>query len=249
MDLNEEQQAEYWKKLMEPAIQYAEKGNHRKAIKLLEKIASDNLDNQDLYYVIQIQIAVLLGNAKKDNEAISKFKSIPKYGNEKIYLEAQRWLGDFFISRKKWKELEELYAELRVRELEPSLRVILAGFLCELKRYNEAIMLLEPITRDDGDYYACAKSNQIVVSMKNKDYNKVIQLSKMLLPEDGLELYYKSRLNLADALIKLNRKSEAFNTLIKIETNGKEYRAYSEAQWMLWINFPIKTLCYKLKIR
>lgn len=246
MDLAENKKR--WDNLVNPAMQYAKKGNYRKAIKLLEKVCLENSDDKDFYYSCQIQIAVILGVHGKEKEAILKFRSIPKYGDETIYLEAQRWLGDFFISKKRWEDLEELYLELEGRELVPTLRIMLSGFLFELKRYNEAIDLLEPITRDDGHSYFTAKTNQMVIAMKSKDYNKVIDLSEMLYPEDDLVLYDKSRLLLADALIKLNKKSDAFNVLVKIEKSKDEPRLYSEAQSLLWCKFPIKTLRYKLKL-
>lgn len=248
MDTRQEEKANLLESLIAPAMEYANKGNYRKSINLLEKTAQNYRNNLDVYYTIQIQMAVILGQLKRDKEALDKFRSIPKYGDESIYLEAQRWLGDFFIHRKRWRDLENLYNELKNIELTPTVRIMLGRFLGEMKQYDEAIMLLNPISRSDGISYAIAKTNQMVLANRNKDYNKVIILSHMLSPNDDIELYGKSRLNLANALLKLGKKQEAFNVLISINKNQQEPRLYSEAQYMLWCKFPIKTLFHKIGI-
>ena len=225
--------------LSEPAVKLAKKGKRRQAIKFLEKIATEN--DRQIYYLAQIDIGACLEGLGKDKEAIERYQSIPESEFE-FYAHAQFRLARLLIRLRKMDEVQAIYDKLSsYTPLTADMKNSLGYLLDKLNKTEEAIQLLNSITRSDGlEIYVTAKTNQAMLLGKLKRYDEILPICYSITKDADSELYGKARLLLGDALDNLGRKEESFNVFNSISKEDEE--SYRQARFELFTRFPLKTI-------
>ena len=225
--------------LSEPAVKLAKKGKRRQAIKFLEKIAREN--DRQIYYLAQIDIGACLEGLGKDKEAIERYQSIPESDFE-LYTHAQFRLAGLLIRLRRMDEVQAIYDKLSsYTPLTADMKNSLGHLLDKLNKTEEAIQLLNSITRSDGlEIYVTAKTNQAMLLGKLKRYDEILPICYSITKDAGSELYGKARLLLGDALDNLGQKEESFNVFNSISKEDDE--SYREARLELFARFPLKTI-------
>ena len=225
--------------LSEPAVKLAKKGKRRQAIKFLEKIATEN--DRQIYYLAQIDIGACLEALGKDKEAIERYQSIPESEFE-FYAHAQFRLARLLIRLRKMDEVQAIYDKFSsYTSLTPEMKNYLGYLLDRLNKTEEAIQLLNSITRNDGiEIYVEAKTHQAILLDKLKRYDEILPICYSITKDAGSELYGKARLLLGDALDNLGQKEESFNVFNSISKEDDEF--YRKARFELFTRFPLKTI-------
>ena len=225
--------------LSEPAVKLAKKGKRRQAIKFLEKIAREN--DRQIYYLAQIDIGACLEGLGKDKEAIERYQSIPESDFE-LYTHAQFRLAGLLIRLRRMDEVQAIYDKLSsYTPLTADMKNSLGHLLDKLNKTEEAIQLLNSITRSDGlEIYVTAKTNQAMLLGKLKRYDEILPICYSITKDAGSELYGKARLLLGDALDNLGQKEESFNVFNSISKEDDE--SYRQARFELFTRFPLKTI-------
>ena len=226
--------------LSEPAVKLAKEQKFRRAIKFLEKLIATENDRQ-IYYLAQIQIGVFLEALEKDKKAIERYESIPESEFE-LYTHAQFRLAGLLIRLRKMDEVQAIYDKFSsYTSLTPEMKNSLGYLLDRLNKTEEAIQLLNSITRSDGlEIYVTAKTNQAMLLGKLKRYDEILPICYSITKDAGSELYGKARLLLGDALDNLGQKEESFNVFNSISKEDDEF--YRKARFELFTRFPLKTI-------
>ena len=226
--------------LSEPAVKLAKEQKFRRAIKFLEKLIATENDRQ-IYYLAQIQIGVFLEALEKDKKAIERYESIPESDFE-LYTLAQFRLAKLLIRLRKMDEVQAIYDKFSsYTSLTPEMKNSLGYLLDKLNKTEEAIQLLNSITRSDGlEIYVTAKTNQAMLLGKLKRYDEILPICYSITKDADSELYGKARLLLGDALDNLGRKEESFNVFNSISKEDEE--SYRQARFELFTRFPLKTI-------
>ena len=226
--------------LSEPAVKLAKEQKFRRAINLLEKLIATENDRQ-IYYLAQIDIGACLEGLGKDKEAIERYESIPESEFE-LYTHAQFRLAGLLIRLRKMDEVQAIYDKLSsYTPLTADMKNSLGYLLDKLNKTEEAIQLLNSITRSDGlEIYVTAKTNQAMLLGKLKRYDEILPICYSITKDADSELYGKARLLLGDALDNLGRKEESFNVFNSISKEDEE--SYRQARFELFTRFPLKTI-------
>ena len=225
--------------LSEPAVKLAKKGKRRQAIKFLEKIATEN--DRQIYYLAQIDIGACLDGLGKDKEAIERYQSIPESEFE-FYAHAQFRLAGLLIRLRKMDEVQAIYDKLSsYTPLTADMKNSLGYLLDKLNKTEEAIQLLNSITRSDGiEIYVEAKTHQAILLDKLKRYDEILPICYSITKDDDPVFYARSRVLLGEALDNLGRKEESFNVFNSISKEDEE--SYRQARFELFTRFPLKTI-------
>ncbi len=139
-------------------------------------------------------------------------------------------------------EVQAIYDKLSsYTPLTADMKNSLGYLLDKLNKTEEAIQLLNSITRSDGlEIYVTAKTNQAMLLGKLKQYDEILSICYSITKDAGSELYGKARLLLGDALDNLGRKEESFNVFNSISKEDDE--SYRQARFELFTRFPLKTI-------
>ena len=238
--MDEKDVYERFKNLSEPAVKLAKKGKRRQAIKFLEKIAREN--DRQIYYLAQIDIGACLEGLGKDKEAIERYQSIPESEFE-FYAHAQFRLARLLIRLRKMDEVQAIYDKFSsYTSLTPEMKNYLGYLLDRLNKTEEAIQLLNSITRSDGiEIYVEAKTHQAILLDKLKRYDEILPICYSITKDDDPVFYARSRVLLGEALDNLGRKEESFNVFNSISKEDDD-DSYREARLELFARFPLKTI-------
>ena len=226
--------------LSEPAVKLAKEQKFRRAINLLEKLIATENDRQ-IYYLAQIQIGVFLEALEKDKKAIERYESIPESEFE-LYTHAQFRLAGLLIRLRKMDEVQAIYDKFSsYTSLTPEMKNYLGYLLDRLNKTEEAIQLLNSITRSDGiEIYVEAKTHQAILLDKLKRYDEILPICYSITKDDDPVFYARSRVLLGEALDNLGRKEESFNVFNSISKEDEE--SYRQARFELFTRFPLKTI-------
>ena len=238
--MDEKDVYERFKNLSEPAVKLAKKGKRRQAIKFLEKIATEN--DRQIYYLAQIDIGTCLEGLGKTKEAIERYQSVPESEFE-FYAYAQFRLARLLIRLRKMDEVQAIYDKLSsYTPLTPEMKNALGHLLDRLNKTEEAIQLLNSITRSDGiEIYVAAKTNQAILLSKLKRYEEILPICYSITKDDDAVFYARTRFLLGKALDNLGRKEESFNVFNSISKEDDD-DSYRQARLELFARFPLKTI-------
>ena len=226
--------------LSEPAVKLAKEQKFRRAIKFLEKLIATENDRQ-IYYLAQIQIGVFLEALEKDKKAIERYESIPESDFE-LYTLAQFRLAKLLIRLRKMDEVQAIYDKFSsYTSLTPEMKNYLGYLLDRLNKTEEAIQLLNSITRNDGiEIYVEAKTHQAILLDKLKRYDEILPICYSITKDDDPVFYARTRVLLGEALDNLGQKEESFNVFNSISKEDDEF--YRKARFELFTRFPLKTI-------
>ena len=238
--MDEKDVYERFKNLSEPAVKLAKKGKRRQAIKFLEKIATEN--DRQIYYLAQIDIGACLEGLGKDKEAIERYQSIPESEFE-FYAHAQFRLARLLIRLRKMDEVQAIYDKFSsYTSLTPEMKNYLGYLLDRLNKTEEAIQLLNSITRSDGiEIYVEAKTHQAILLDKLKRYDEILPICYSITKDDDPVFYARTRVLLGEALDNLGQTEESFNVFNSISKEDDD-DSYREARLELFARFPLKTI-------
>ena len=227
--------------LSEPAVKLAKEQKFRRAIKFLEKLIATENDRQ-IYYLAQIQIGVFLEALEKDKKAIERYESIPESDFE-LYTLAQFRLAKLLIRLRKMDEVQAIYDKFSsYTSLTPEMKNYLGYLLDRLNKTEEAIQLLNSITRNDGiEIYVEAKTHQAILLDKLKRYDEILPICYSITKDDDPVFYARTRVLLGEALDNLGQKEESFNVFNSISKEDDD-DSYREARLELFARFPLKTI-------